>query len=86
MYAWLHILDTDGLKALNYEQFEQLKGIENPHLFAIRHPRSTIDERYIYIYMDDKTIVLLTAFLKKDAKYYSAAIKRAQNIFTMLEE
>ena len=86
LYAWLHILDTEGLDALNYEQFEHLKGTENPHLYAIRHPHSIINERYLYIYMDDEATVLLTAFMEKDSKDYSAAIKRAQIIHTKLEE
>jgi len=86
LYAWLHILDTKGLDALHYEQFEQLKGTENPHLYAIRHPHSIINERYLYIYMDDEATVLLTAFMEKDSKDYSAAIKRAQIIHTKLEE
>ena len=86
LYAWLHILDAEGLNALNYEQFEQLKGTEKPYLYAIRHPHSVINERYLYIYMGNESTVLLTAFMEKDKKDYSAAIKRAQNIYAELEE
>ena len=86
LYAWLHILDTEGSDALSYEQFEHLKGTEKPHLYAIRHPHSVINERYLYIYIEDESAVLLTAFMEKDTKDYSAAIKRAKSIFIELEE
>ena len=86
LYAWLHILDVEGLNAMNYEQFEHLKDTEKPHLYAIRHPHSIINERYIYVYLDDESAVLLTAFMEKDKKDYNAAIKRAQNIYSELEE
>jgi len=36
--------------------------------------------------MDDESTVLLTAFMEKDKKDYSTAIKRAQSIFAELEE
>ena len=86
LYAWLHILDTKGMDALNYEQFEHLKDTEKPHLCAIRHPHSIINERYLYVYMDDEAAVLLTAFMEKDKRDYKTAIKRAQNICSLLEE
>ena len=55
-------------------------------LYAIRHPHSIMNERYLYVYMDDESAVLLTAFMEKDKKDYNAAIKRAQNIYSKLEE
>jgi len=57
-----------------------LKGTEKPHLYAIRHPHSIINERYLYVYMKDESAVLLTAFMEKDKKDYNAVIKHAQNI------
>ncbi|MCL2338031.1 MAG: hypothetical protein FWC60_11500 [Firmicutes bacterium] len=85
LYAWLHVLDKAGLDALNFEQFEHLKVTERPHLYAIRHPHSVINERYLYVYIDDESVILLTAFMEKDAKDYLAAIKHAQNIYSELE-
>jgi len=45
----LSVLDNKGMSALNLEQFEHLKGTNNPNLYAIRHSHSKINERYIYI-------------------------------------
>ena len=85
LYIWLSVLDTDGLDALNLEQFEHLKGTDNPYLYAIRHPHSQINERYIYVYTDDEGTILLTAFKEKSVHDYRTAIARAEHIFAELE-
>ena len=86
LYTWLSILDNDGMGALNLEQFEHLKGTDNPGLYAIRHPHSQINERYIYVYADEESIILLTAFKEKSVVDYQSAITRAERIFSELED
>ena len=85
LYTWLSVLDNDGMNALNLEQFEHLKGTANPNLYAIRHPHSLINERYIYMYADGESTILLTAFKEKSSKDYQSAIIRAEHIFAELE-
>ena len=85
LYTWLTVLDNEGKAALNLEQFEQLRDTENPFIYAIRHPHSQINERYIYIYTDDESTVLLTAFKEKGTNDYASAIARARFIFSQLE-
>ena len=85
LYTWLSVLDSDGMSALNLEQFEHLKNTSNPNLFAIRHPNSQINERYIYVYSDGESVILLTAFKEKNARDYQSAITRAEQIFSELE-
>ncbi|GHS98584.1 hypothetical protein AGMMS50276_20650 [Synergistales bacterium] len=86
LYTWLSVLDDCGMEALAFEQFEHLKNTDNPHLYAIRHPHSQINERYIYVYMDEESAILLTAFKEHDARDYEAAIARAARIYSKLEE
>ena len=85
LYTWLSVLDSDGMSAFNLEQFEHLKGTSNPTLYAIRHPHSQINERYIYVYADGESVILLTAFKEKNVRDYQSAIARAEHIFTELE-
>jgi hypothetical protein len=86
LYMWLSILDAHGRDALALQQFEHLLDTESPHLYAIRHPHSRLNERYIYMYADSETVILLTAFKEKSAGDYKSAIWRAKNIFKKLEE
>ncbi|GHV79348.1 hypothetical protein AGMMS49944_11390 [Spirochaetia bacterium] len=86
LYTWLKVLDEQGTDALNLQQFEHLQGTDNPHLYAIRHPHSQINERYIYVYADNEAVILLTAFKEKDSSDYDSAILRAQSIYNKLEE
>ncbi|MEG1473932.1 MAG: hypothetical protein RSC25_07425 [Christensenella sp.] len=85
LYGWLTVLDEKGIDVLNLEQFEQLQNTNNPVLYAIRHPHSRINERYIYVYMDGESVVLLTAFKEKSAADYKNSISRATRIFSELE-
>ena len=86
LYTWLSVLDIDGMNALTLEQFEHLKGTKNPNLYAIRHPRSQINERYIYVYVDGENVILLTAFKEKNIRDYKTAIARAERIYSELED
>jgi len=86
LYTWLSVLDSDGMNALNLEQFEHLKGANNSNLYAIRHPHSKINERYIYMYTDDEDVILLTALKEKYTGDYKSAIVRAEHIFSELED
>jgi len=86
LYTWLSVLDSDGISALNLEQFEHLKGTSNLNLYAIRHPHSQINERYIYVYSDGESVILLTAFKEKKIHDYQSAITRAEHIFSELED
>lgn len=86
LYTWLTVLDREGMAALTLEQFEHLKDTNSPNLYAIRHPHSQINERYIYVYADGESTILLTAFKEKDARDYKSAIARAERIFTELED
>lgn len=86
LYTWLSILDSEGMSALNLEQFEHLKDTSNPSLYAIRHPHSMINERYIFIFAEEERSILLTAFKEKSTRNYHSAIKRANRIFKELEE
>jgi hypothetical protein len=86
LYTWLSILDGYGMEVLTLEQFEHLKNTDNPHLYAIRHPHSQINERYIYVYVDNESAILLTAFKEHDTRDYEAAIDRAARIYAELEE
>jgi len=85
LYTWLAVLDSEGMSALTLEQFEHLKGTDNPNLYAIRHPHSKINERYIYLYSDNESSVLLTAFMEKSKQDYKSAIIRAKNVAAQLE-
>ena len=86
LYTWLSVLDSDGMDALNLEQFEHLKGSKNPNLYVIRHPHSQINERYIYVYVNDESTVLLTAFKENNSSDYQPAILRAEHILAELED
>jgi len=83
--ARLLMLDIKGMNALGLEQFEHLKGTNNPKLYAIRHPHSNINERYIFIFSFGESTILLTAFKKKSVSDYKLAIRRAECIYRELE-
>ena len=85
LYTLLTILDYEGKNALTRQQFEHLSDTSNPNLYAIRHPQSQINERYIYVYIDDEAVIMLTAFKEKNKKDYKPAIERAKRIFSELE-
>ena len=74
------------MAALKLEQFEHLRETRNPNLYAMRHPHSQINERYIYAYSDGESTILLTAFKEKSVRDYKLAIRRAQRLLAELEK
>jgi hypothetical protein len=80
----LSILDSAGIMALKYNQFEYLQDTDNPNLYSIRHPKSEINDRYLYVYEGGDKIILLTVFKEKSTGDYKNAIKRANNIYKSL--
>ena len=86
LYTWLKVLDDQGEKALMLQQFEYLQNTHDPRLYALRHPHSQINERYIYVYTDSEASILLTAFKEKDTNDYKSAIARAKQIYLELEK
>jgi hypothetical protein len=83
--TWLRFLDDEGLAAIDREQFEYIKGTIHPQLYAIRHPHSNINERYLYTFFKNEFVILLTVFKEKSASDYKAQILRATNIYLRLE-
>jgi hypothetical protein len=82
---WLSVLDQYGTGAVAFEQFEHLQNTERPRLYAIRHPHSQINERYIFVYADEESAILLTAFKEQNTRDYESAICRAERIYSELE-
>lgn len=83
----LGILDTLGkdafvLDSIHYKLLEET----HPNLYEIRHPRSVLNERYIYAYCDGDDILLLAAFKEKNTSDFRSAINRAERILRELEE
>jgi len=81
----LYIIDAKGTDALRLEQFEYVQNTSDPNLYAIRHPRSKINDRYLFVYENSERTVLLTAFKEKDKRDYRKAIIRANNIYRQLD-
>jgi hypothetical protein len=86
LYTWLTVLDNHGTAAMPFEQFEYLRDTESPRLYAIRHPRSLINERYIFAFADEEAVILLTAFKEQNKSDYKSALERAVRIYSELEE
>ena len=86
LFTWLSILDIDGKRVLDLEQFEYIQNTTDPAIYAIRHPHSLINERYLFVFTNDESSILLTAFKEKSAKDYQPAIARAKYIFAELED
>ena len=75
----LSILDNYGMRALQQPEFESLSGTD-PKLYSMRYPHSKVNPRVIYVYVNGKDIILLTAFKegsKKSNSEYGSAIKIA---------
>lgn len=78
----LAVLEQEKEKAIDLPQFEKLTGVER--LYCIRHPESKKNVRVIYI-IEDGTIILIAAFLEKNAGDYQRAIDISQNRLKWLE-
>jgi hypothetical protein len=77
LFGQLKVLEKYSARALALQQFEHLHDSDNPNLFAIRHPHSQLNQRYIYIYIDNEAAVLLTAFKEQKSADYARAMLRA---------
>lgn len=78
----LAVLEQEKERAIDLPQFERLTGTER--LYCIRHPESKKNVRIIYV-IEDETIILLTAFLEKNAGDYQRAIETAQKRLKWLD-
>lgn len=72
----LAVLGDEKEKAIDFPQYEKLSGEEN--LYSIRHPETKKNMRVIYTIVDDNAVILLTAFLEKNAGDYQKAINVAR--------
>lgn len=72
----LAVLDEEKEKAIDFPQYEKLSGEEN--LYSIRHPETKKNVRVIYTIAEGE-VILLTAFLEKNAGDYQKAINLAEN-------
>jgi hypothetical protein len=77
LLAKLATLDELGTKALALPYFEVLKDVD-PQLCSIRYPKSRKNPRVLYIYVDSRKVVLLTAFEENKKSDYTNGIARAQ--------
>lgn len=78
----LAVLEQERERAIDLPQFEKLTGVDR--LYCIRHPESKKNVRVIYI-IEEGTIILLTAFLEKNAGDYQRAIETAQKRLKWLD-
>lgn len=56
LIASLTVLEEMGIDALKLENFELLKNIK-PNLYSIRYPKSKLNPRVLYIYLDEGEVV-----------------------------
>ena len=73
----LAILDAQKEKAIVFEQFELLSGMEN--LYSIRHPKTQKNVRVLYTFTERLEVVLLVAFLEKSTSDYQNAMRTASS-------
>lgn len=71
----LAVLEQEKERAVDLQQFEKLNGVER--LYSIRHPESKKNVRVIYTIEND-VVILVTAFLEKNAGDYQRAIATAK--------
>lgn len=80
----LELLDTQGPRALEQEQFHAIRG--HTPLYSIRHI-SASNPRVLFVFTEtDGAIVLLSCVLEKSTRDYDAAIKRAETRLQLLKE
>lgn len=78
----LAVLDQEKERAVDLQQFEKLNGVER--LYSIRHPESKKNVRVIYTIEND-VVILVTAFLEKNAGDYQRAIATAKKRLQWLD-
>lgn len=81
----LAILDEYNKKAIQFTKFEQLKNTA-PNLFSIRYPKSKLNPRVLYGFLDNNKIILLAAFKEKSKKDYSKNLIIAQNRLNIIKK
>ena len=81
-------LEKCGKQAVDGIQFEKLAGKEGKAgLYSIRYSRSVLNPRLIYAYfIDDKHVVLLSAFLEKSSRDYISPSKKALSRLETIKE
>lgn len=80
----LNVLEELQEGALKLRDFECLEGT-TPKLYSMRYPKSKLNSRVIYTYLDEGEILLLTAFKEKSSRDYNRHIKLAQRRISALE-
>lgn len=80
----LRVLEEFKEEAIKLRDFEYLEGT-SPKLYSIRYPKSKLNPRVIYAYLDEGEILLLTAFKEKNSSDYDRHIKLAQRRIKVLE-
>ena len=78
----LAVLEQEKERAVDLQQFEKLNGVER--LYSIRHPESKKNVRVIYTIEND-VVILVTAFLEKNAGDYQRAIATAKKRLQLLD-
>ncbi|MEG1965615.1 MAG: type II toxin-antitoxin system RelE/ParE family toxin [Oscillospiraceae bacterium] len=77
----LTMLEEFQERAINLKGFEQLKNV-NPNLYSIRYPKSELNPRVLYVYLENKHILLLAVFKEKNKQDYTKNIKVAHKRLT----
>ncbi|MFI3169365.1 MAG: type II toxin-antitoxin system RelE/ParE family toxin [Faecalibacterium sp.] len=80
----LAVLDKNPQEALHSNHFEKLNA--DPTIYAIRYPKSKLNPRVLYVCVEDKNIILLTAFKEKSSSDYANAISVAQSRWKLLND
>lgn len=78
----LAVLEQEKERAVDLQQFEKLNGVER--LYSIRHPESKKNVRVIYTIEND-VVILVMAFLEKNAGDYQRAIATAKKRLQWLD-
>ena len=78
----LAVLEQEKERAVDLQQFEKLNGVER--LYSIRHPESKKNVRVLYTIEND-VVILVTAFLEKNAGDYQRAIATAKKRLQWLD-
>lgn len=78
----LAVLEQERERAIELAQFEKLAGEDR--LYCIRHPETKKNVRVIYTIVDNE-IILLHAFLEKNAGDYPNAVDTAKKRLQWLE-
>lgn len=78
----LVVLDMEKENAIEFPQYERLSTEEK--LYSIRHPETSKNVRVIYT-IEESIVILLVAFLEKNAGDYQKAINTAKKRLKWLE-